>query len=283
MKCLSTQVLVSVMSALCCGAAPVLAEVLEEVNDQNPIHRVIAPFNVFAPLLTTDQEDKEAQNAIMPSQPDLLAPPSAASSPKLLKPVSSGLGWRKRETYHDWMLRLNASPLVWQFDKVLREAGRASQVDPLLLKAMIAVESSYMPNAVPPRGALGLMQIMPDTADFYATAAERQRPASERMIEPRTNVLTGARVLADLLRRFQRIDHALAAWNAGEAAVRKSGGLPPIHQTQRHVTKIMELYWAFLRHHAASGGAHFESSHERQAPPQKPEFAKKQPSSDVSR
>ncbi len=245
------------LSTLCCGAAPVWAEGLESDNDASLIHHVIAPFHAPPPPLISEEAQK-IQAAIAPAPITALELAVADTSAKLPKLVSSGLGWRKDESSHDWMLRLNASTAVRQLDHLLHEAGRAAQVDPLLLKALIAVESSYMPSAVSPRGALGLMQIMPGTADFYATASERQRPAAERMIEPRTNILTGARILADLLRRFQRIDHALAAWNAGEAAVRKSGGLPPIHQTERHVTKVIELYSALVRHQSASRGGNDE-------------------------
>jgi hypothetical protein len=146
------------------------------------------------------------------------------------------------------MTWLEIAPEVKAVQAWLREASRRYGVDIELLKALIAVESSFKPEAVSPRGALGLMQIMPETADRYATAAERQRPAQQRMLEPRTNILTGARMLADLLRRHRRIEVALAAWNAGEGRVaRHGGGLPPIAETQAHVHLVLELYWALLQ------------------------------------
>ena len=76
-----------------------------------------------------------------------------------------------------------------------------------------------------------------------------QDPAeAARLIEPRINIHTGARMLADLIRRFGHIDAALAAWNAGEGAVRRAGGrVPDIEETQAHVHLVLELYWALLQ------------------------------------
>ena len=92
------------------------------------------------------------------------------------------------------------------------------------------------------------MQITADTADRYATAAERRIPAESRLLDARTNIATGARLLSDLLRRFGRVEIALAAWNAGEGTVRKhGGGMPPIDETRAHVHLVMEIYWALLQ------------------------------------
>ena len=142
---------------------------------------------------------------------------------------------------------LEIAPEVKAVRPLLREAARAHGVDIELLLALIAVESGFNPRAVSPRGALGLMQITPETADRYATKAEAARPAKERLLDARTNIHTGARMLADLNRRLGRIDLALAAWNAGEGAVRKHGGMPPIDETRAHVHLVLELYWALLQ------------------------------------
>ena len=73
-------------------------------------------------------------------------------------------------------------------------------------------------------------------------------PAAERMLDARTNVFTGARMLADLTRRYGGIDIALAAWNAGEGTVRRAGGqMPDIAETEAHVHMVLELYWALLQ------------------------------------
>jgi soluble lytic murein transglycosylase-like protein len=142
---------------------------------------------------------------------------------------------------------LDIAPEVKALQPWLREAARQHGVDAELLKAVIAVESGFDARAVSPRGALGLMQITADSGDRYASDAERAQPASQRLLDPRTNIHTGARMLADLLRRYPRIDHALAAWNAGEGTVRRHGGLPPIDETRAHVQQVLELYWALLQ------------------------------------
>lgn len=138
---------------------------------------------------------------------------------------------------------LDIAPEVKAVQPWVREAAAAHGVDAELLKAIIAVESGYQPAAVSPRGALGLMQITPETAARYATPAD-----AARLIEPRINIHTGARMLADLIRRFRSIDVALAAWNAGEGRVRRAGNrMPDIDETRAHVHLVLELYWALLQ------------------------------------
>lgn len=150
------------------------------------------------------------------------------------------------------LLWLQIAPEVKALAPLLREASAAHGVDEELLKAVIAVESGFNLRAVSPRGAIGLMQITPVTGDRYATPAERRTPAASRLLDPKTNVHTGARMLADLIRRYGGIDVALAAWNAGEGTVRRHGGkLPDIAETRAHVQMVLELYWALLQERQA--------------------------------
>lgn len=152
------------------------------------------------------------------------------------------------------LLWLQIAPEVKALAPLLREASTAHGVDEELLKAVIAVESGFNPRAVSPRGAIGLMQITPVTGDRYATPAERRTPAATRLLDPKINVHTGARMLADLTRRYGGIDVALAAWNAGEGTVRRHGGkLPDIAETRGHVQMVLELYWALLQERQARG------------------------------
>lgn len=153
---------------------------------------------------------------------------------------------------------LEFAPEVKAVQPYLREAAARHGVDMELLKAVIAVESGYKHDAESRRGALGLMQLMPDAARRYGppstTAASKKQ-----MLDPRTNVLTGAKMLADLIKRFGRIDAALAAWNAGEGAVRRhSGRMPPFAETQAHVHLVLELYWALLQHSMPAQAQHLK-------------------------
>ena len=146
------------------------------------------------------------------------------------------------------LIWLEIAPEVKALQPLLREVAREHGVDVELLKAIITVESGFNTKAVSPRGAIGLMQITPETADRYASGAEAKRPAAQRLLDARTNLRTGARMLADLIRRYGSIDIALAAWNAGEGAVRRHGGkMPPIDETRSHVHLVLELYWALLQ------------------------------------
>ncbi|MGQ3050539.1 MAG: lytic transglycosylase domain-containing protein [Roseateles sp.] len=162
------------------------------------------------------------------------------------KPVLGSVGMQRVPGKTDAGLALlhwlDIAPEVKAVQPWVREAAVQHGVDAELLKAVIAVESGYQKAAVSPRGAMGLMQITPETAARYATPAD-----AARLIEPRINIHTGARMLADLLRRFP-IDAALAAWNAGEGAVRRAGNrVPDIDETQAHVQLVLELYWALLQ------------------------------------
>jgi soluble lytic murein transglycosylase-like protein len=154
---------------------------------------------------------------------------------------------------------LDIAPEVKRVQHHLREAAAATGVDLELLVAVIAVESGFNASAMSPRGAVGLMQLRLDSADRYGSIAERARPAAERLLDPRINILTGARMLADLNRRLGGIDQALAAWNAGEAMVRRYGSaLPPIAETRAHVQLVLELYWALLQRRQAHVATRFE-------------------------
>jgi hypothetical protein len=144
---------------------------------------------------------------------------------------------------------LEFAPEVKAAQPLLREAEAATGIDAELLKAVIAVESGYKGDSVSPRGAVGLMQITPATASRYLTREETAaRPVDDHLRDARSNILIGARMLADLTRRFGGIHLALAAWNAGEGRVRRSNGqMPAIAETRAHVHMVLELYWALLQ------------------------------------
>jgi len=137
------------------------------------------------------------------------------------------------------------SPDVKRVQPWVHEASTRHGVDAELINAVIAVESGFNERAVSPRGAVGLMQLMPTTA---ARFLRKGGVTAERLTEPRTNITVGAQLLAELLKRHARIDIALAAWSAGDEAVRRSGGqMPPIDETRAHVHQVLELYWALLQ------------------------------------
>jgi soluble lytic murein transglycosylase-like protein len=128
-------------------------------------------------------------------------------------------------------------------------------VDARLVQAIITVESRFNPKAVSHAGAQGLMQLMPATAARYEV---------DDPFDPHANIEGGIRYLRDLLQRFPGdLRRVLAAYNAGEAAVERYGGIPPYPETQDYVARVMTLYgrdaWPqkIYRYQTASGGILF--------------------------
>lgn len=126
----------------------------------------------------------------------------------------------------------------------LREASKEHGVEYELLQALIATESGFDPTAISPKGAVGLMQIMPATAERYGVKGDPKVPVTQKLFDPRTNIRTGSRYLRDLLRMFPgQTELALAAYNAGEGAVQRAGNrIPNYRETQNYVKTVMQLY-----------------------------------------
>ncbi|TGL61802.1 lytic transglycosylase domain-containing protein [Leptospira ognonensis] len=122
--------------------------------------------------------------------------------------------------------------LVSFIEKTAKEKG----IDPNLVKAVIKTESGFKPNAVSPKGALGLMQLMPSTADMLGV---------EDPLDPRENVVGGTTYLKDMLQKFGDTEKALAAYNAGPGAVQKYKGVPPYQETQDYINKVKKNYQKF--------------------------------------
>lgn len=161
----------------------------------------------------------------------------------------------KRDHPRSLALSLEISPKALAVRNRVREASRAYGVPAELLMAMMAVESGFENGRVSPRGAVGLMQILPDVALEHALPHERDWDWRERLQDPRWNIDMGARILARLQQRFGRVDLVVAAWNAGAGRVRRAGGVPQIDETQAHVLMVLELYWAQLQRGHRSPGA----------------------------
>ncbi|WP_300449210.1 transglycosylase SLT domain-containing protein [Accumulibacter sp.] len=131
--------------------------------------------------------------------------------------------------------RLQAIPNVRKFDALVLKEAERQKLEPALVKAVIAVESAYDPAAVSPKGATGLMQLIPDTAQRYGV----------RQIEdPQENVRGGTRYLRYLLDMFDgNLLLALAGYNAGEGAVQRyRNTVPPFPETQAYVKLVMQFY-----------------------------------------
>ena len=137
------------------------------------------------------------------------------------------------------------------FGSQILASARSHGLDPLLVAAVVQVESGFDGRAVSPRGAIGLMQVMPGTADELDV---------NDLYSPSGNLEAGTRYLASLLRRFDGdLVLGLAAYNAGPGAVGRFGDLPPFRETRRFTDSVLRLY---IEHHRAARAATGGGQHE---------------------
>lgn len=128
----------------------------------------------------------------------------------------------------------------------IQAAATANNVDAALIRAVITAESGYNPTAVSRAGAVGLMQLMPETASRYNVVDSR---------DPAQNIHGGTQYLRDLLQMFNNdLRLAIAAYNAGEQAVMKYGNrIPPYRETMAYVPKVLKFYERYRAGYAATG------------------------------
>ena len=118
------------------------------------------------------------------------------------------------------------------YGELITTAAQAHGVDPILVQALIQVESNYQPRARSHKGAMGLMQLMPATAREYKV---------RNAYDPKANIDAGVRKLKSLIDKYGVFDLALAAYNAGEGAVERFKGIPPYRETQNYVSRILAI------------------------------------------
>lgn len=120
-------------------------------------------------------------------------------------------------------------------EKLVREAADRHRVDPALVRAVIETESNWNPKAYSHKGAGGLMQLIPTTA---------QRYGAYDVFDPQQNIDAGVKYLRTLLERYHgNLDLALAAYNAGEGAVDRAHGVPSFRETRDYVQKVQNAYF----------------------------------------
>jgi hypothetical protein len=118
------------------------------------------------------------------------------------------------------------------YGEIIASMSEAHGVDPMLVRALIQVESNYRPKAKSNKGAMGLMQLMPATAREY----NLRNP-----YDPTANIGAGVKHLKSLIDRMGAVELALAAYNAGEGAVKKFNGIPPYRETRNYVSRILAI------------------------------------------
>jgi len=154
-------------------------------------------------------------------------PPPAGTNAKVFTAKDAGYSVYRSPSRGRERLFLNT------YSQLIENAARIYQVESSLIRAVIHVESAFNPKAVSPKGALGLMQLMP----FMANHLQVKDPFA-----PEQNIAGGVKHLAFLIDRYNgNLRLALAAYNAGEEAVRRHGGVPPYRETINYIHRVLEL------------------------------------------
>ena len=134
-----------------------------------------------------------------------------------------------------------------KYEALLNQAAEEFALDPALLKAIMAAESGFNPTALSPKGAVGLMQLMPATAQRYGLQGDRKQSIQQKLTDPKTNIWLSARYLRDLHALFPRqLELVIASYNAGERAVQKyQNKIPPYPETRNYVQLVMQFHRFF--------------------------------------
>lgn len=199
-------------SLLCLAAAPAHADLYGYVDDQGQVHLANEKLDERYQLFVKGEHRREFQ----------------LSSELKYLPLTNSL------QDHIIYKRIQKTPNVRKFEPLVLEYAQKHGLEVALVKAVIAVESAYDPQAVSPKGAVGLMQLIPGTAARYGVT---------KSMEPKDNIRGGTRYLRDLLDMFNgNLQLALAGYNAGEGAViRYKNTIPPFPETQSYVKLVLQF------------------------------------------
>lgn len=212
------------------GAAQARADVWGYVDPQGVAHFATEQIDSRYELFFRSAETFDTR--LDPPPPEPVVTPQVVAAPSPPPPPTRLLAF------------FDNSPSYKSVRQILQDASNTHDIDYELLQALIVTESGFNTSAVSPKGAIGLMQLMPDTARRYGVDSDRHGPLERKLTDPRINIRAGVRYLRDLINMFPgELELALAAYNAGEGAVMRAGNrIPNYKETQNYVKNVMALY-----------------------------------------
>lgn len=213
------------MVPLCFSYCKAQADIWTFVDDKGVTHFASEPLDPRYQLFFKSAQPQPGPVLAAPEAQESALPPVSAPDPKVTAFIQGLPGFR--------LVRHHVS-----------EASVLHNIDVELLHALIATESGFDPRAVSPKGAIGLMQVMPDTAARFGVNPDARTTIQTRLTEPQTNIQAGTRYLRYLMNLFAgKLELVLAAYNAGEGAVQRAGNqIPNFRETQNYVRTVMQLY-----------------------------------------
>jgi soluble lytic murein transglycosylase-like protein len=230
MKLTTPKLLAMFMITLCFCAITARAQLASYVDPNGKL--VFINADPPAPPRTAIKARKSSSAAAqkLPGNPPSSEASSQASSALPAPSPGSGTGPGTKS---------NPVPVVMApaaLDAVVQQSAEKNHVDPALVRAVISTESNWNSSAVSPKGALGLMQLIPGTAERLGVG---------NAFDPVQNVDAGTRYLGTLLQRYNGdLSKALAAYNAGPGAVDRFGGIPNYPETRNYVEKVTSTYFS---------------------------------------
>ena len=230
-------VMAAVAFLLAFSALPAKADVWTFVDAEGTSQFATVPVDdSYKPFLRGTESFREG-NEFASVALDLVGEPVAAHKDRRAVALQTPDSLRLM-TYFD------ISPNYKAVRHLLREASATHGIDYELLQALIATESGFDAQAVSPKGAVGLMQLIAPTAARYGVKADKNTPIEKKLTDPKTNIRAGSSYLRDLIAMFPgQLELAVAAYNAGEGAVQRAGSrVPNYPETRNYVKKVMQLY-----------------------------------------
>ncbi len=217
------------------------ADVYGFIDDKGVAHFAAERVDARYELFFKGGESFDTQQGVVSKNASKNAAVTANSTPESVASiVAKDKANSKIQAYFD------VSPSFKAVRHHMRDAAKAHRIDFELLQALIVAESGFDPLAVSPKGAIGLMQLMPDTAKRFGVNADKKNSVEQKLRDPKTNINAGAKYLRTLINMFPgQMELAIASYNAGEGAVQKYGNkIPPYKETQNYVKTVVQTYLA---------------------------------------